>query len=92
MSFQPSLLETIKAFLASVVGVPTIISSSLKATVNLLGDYALPVRSLSEIPEVIRNYDYSRKYTLNNTHLWEFYEPKIKTAYENLLGSDRLID
>lgn len=71
-----------KAFLASVVGVPTIISSSLKATVNLLGEYALQVSSLAEIPSVIRNYDFSKHYPLNPAHLWEFYEPRIKAVYE----------
>lgn len=71
-----------KAFLASVVGVPTIISSSLKATADLLGEYALRVNSLSEIPEVIKSHDFSKQYSLNPAHLWEKYEPRIKAAYE----------
>jgi hypothetical protein len=74
-----------KPFLASIVGVPTIISSSLKATIDLLGDYALPVNSINEIPELIRGYDYSKKYALNPAHLWEYYESRIKTAYEDTL-------
>jgi hypothetical protein len=64
------------------VGVPTIISSSLKATVRLLGEYALPVHSLEDIPKIIKTYDYSKKYRLNPAHLWEYYQPKIKAAYE----------
>jgi hypothetical protein len=71
-----------KAFLASVVGVPTIISSSLKATIKLLDEYALPVDSLEDIPTIIKTYDYSKKYRLNPAHLWEYYQPKIKAAYE----------
>jgi len=74
-----------KAFLASVVGVPTIISSSLKATIGLLGEYALPVYSLEDIPKVVKTYDHSRKYRLNPTHIWECYQPKIRTAYEKVL-------
>ncbi len=75
-----------KAFLASVVGVPTIISSSLKATINLLGDFALPVNSLNEIPQIIKSHDYSREYSFNPAHLWEYHEAKIKAAYENVLN------
>jgi hypothetical protein len=73
-----------KAFLASVVGVPTIITSSLSATVNLLGEYALVVDQLEEIPTIIRNYDFSRKYSLREDHLWEFYESTIKKAYDKV--------
>jgi hypothetical protein len=78
-----------KAFLASVVGVPTIITSTFAATINLLGDYALPANSLNEIPGIIKNYDYSKKYSLNPAHLWEFYEPKIKKVYESLLSGKK---
>jgi len=74
-----------KAFLASVVGVPTIISSSLKATVSLLGELALSVDSINEIPDIIRNYDYSKKYSFDPAHLWEYYESRIKRAYEDVL-------
>ncbi len=74
-----------KAFLASVVGVPTIISSSLKATIRLLGEYALPVHSLEDIPKAIKTYDYSRKYRFNPAHIWEYYQPKIKAVYEEAL-------
>ncbi len=74
-----------KAFLASVVGVPTIISSSLKATIKLLGEYALPVRSLEEIPRVIKTYDHFTKYRPNPTHTWECFQPKIRAAYEKVL-------
>jgi len=73
-----------KAFLASVVGVPTIISSSLKATINLLGEYALPVNSLEEIPKVIESYK-PKEYQLNPAHIWEYYQPKIRAAYENAM-------
>jgi hypothetical protein len=73
-----------KAFLASVVGVPTIVTSSLSATVNLLGEYALVVDQLEEIPTIIRNYDFSRKYSLREDHLWEFYESTIKKAYDKV--------
>lgn len=71
-----------KAFLASVVGVPTIISSSLKATINLLGEYAVPVNSLEEIPSVIKTFVHSTKYKPNPAHLWEYHQPKIRKAYE----------
>jgi len=74
-----------KAFLASVVGVPTIISSSLTSTIKLLGEYALSVRSLEEIPKIIKNYDHSRNYRLNPAHIWEHYQPKIKEAYKAAL-------
>jgi hypothetical protein len=74
-----------KAFLASVMGVPTIISSSLKATIKLLGDYALPVDKLSDIPDLIKSYDFSKEYSLNRAHLWEYYEPQIQDAYSYAL-------
>ncbi len=74
-----------KAFLASVVGIPTIISSSLKATIDLLGDYALPVNSLEEIPQMIETYNASKEYSLNPAHLWEYYEPQIEAAYEHAI-------
>jgi len=70
-----------KAFLASAVGVPTIITSSLSATVNLLGEYALVVNQLEDIPTIIQNYDYSKEYSLRQDHLWEFYVSAIKKAY-----------
>lgn len=73
-----------KAFLASAVGVPTIISSSLSATINLLGEYALVVNQLEDIPYIIKNYDYSKKYSPREDHLWEFYEPAIKKAYDKV--------
>ena len=72
-----------KAFLASIVGVPTIISSSLKTTIELLGEYAIPVDTLKEIPEAIENH-LSKKYTLNPAHLWEYYGERIKDAYESV--------
>lgn len=77
-----------KAFLASVVGVPTIISSSLKATIRLLGEYALPVNSLEDIPKIIKTHNYSRKYRLTPAHLLEYYQSKIKAAYEEALRYD----
>jgi len=72
-----------KAFLASVVGVPTIISSSLTATIQLLGKYALIVNKLIEIPEIIKNYDFP-ELGLAPEHLWEHYEPAIKELYEGM--------
>ena len=74
-----------KAFLASVVGIPTIISSSLKATIRLLGEYALPVNSRKDIPKVIKTHNYPRKYRLNPAHTWEHYQSKIRAAYEEAL-------
>lgn len=74
-----------KAFLASVVGIPTIISSSLKATIRLLGEYALPVHSLDDIPKLIKTHNYSRKYRPDPAHIWEYYQPKIMAAYEESL-------
>ena len=71
-----------KAFLASAVGVPTIISSSLSATINLLGEYALVVDHLEDIPNIIKNYDYSKEYSLREDHFWEFYDSAIKKAYD----------
>ena len=73
-----------KAFLASAVGVPTIISSSLSATINLLGEYALVVDKLEDILDIIENYDYTKKYSLREDHLWEFYESAIKKAYDKV--------
>ncbi|UCG45369.1 MAG: hypothetical protein JSV58_00905, partial [Candidatus Bathyarchaeota archaeon] len=73
-----------KAFLAAVVGVPTIISSSLKATIKLLGEYAHPVNSLRNIPTAINAYS-PREYLLNSAHIWEHYQQEIKDAYEEAL-------
>ncbi len=69
-----------KAFLASVVGVPTIISSALTATISLLGEYALPVNSLNGIAQCIENYT-PKNYQLNEKHLWEHYEPNLHHLY-----------
>jgi hypothetical protein len=73
-----------KAFLASVVGVPTIISSSLTATIDLLGKYALVVRSLEDIPAVIEKSKTYSAFTLDPNHLWESYESEIQEAYNFL--------
>ena len=70
-----------KAFLASVVGVPTIIASSLSATIDLLGEYALVVNCLEDIPEVIQKSGFYTNFTLNPKHLWEYYEKEIQKAY-----------
>jgi len=70
-----------KAFLASVVGVPTIVSSSLESTIELLGDYALVVHNLEEIPSVINSSDQSGKHDLNPVHMWEYHIPEIKKIY-----------
>jgi len=69
-----------KAFMASVVGIPTIISSSLTATINLLGSYAIPVSNLEEIPKIIKHYE-PVSLPLQENHLWEYYESNIKKAY-----------
>jgi hypothetical protein len=69
-----------KAFLASVVGVPTIISDSLTATIDLLGEYALPVSRLEDIPEVIESYQ-ATDLPLYHEHLWEFYSSAMEKAY-----------
>jgi hypothetical protein len=73
-----------KAFLASVVGVPTIISSSLTATIDLLGEYAITVNKLTEIPEAMKTYSFP-KLKPAPEHLWEHYEPAIKEMYEGML-------
>lgn len=78
-----------KAFIASVMGVPTMISSSLKATIELLGEYAIPVDTLKEMPEAIENH-LSRKYTLNPAHLWEYYGDRIRDAYEDAIDRVRV--
>lgn len=71
-----------KPFLASVVGVPTIISSSLTATTDLLGEYAIPVQKMEEIPAAIEKAKNHTDLPLDPKHLWEFYEPEIKKAYQ----------
>lgn len=70
-----------KAFLAAVVGVPTIVSSSLKSTIELLGDYALVVDDLDEIPSVMNSFERLEKGQLNPRHTWEHYFPEIKNVY-----------
>lgn len=78
-----------KAFLASVVGVPTIISSTLKATIRLLGEYALPINSLNEIPKTIKTHDFAKKYHFSPAHIWEYYMPRIKDAYKAVLKEEQ---
>lgn len=70
-----------KAFLASVVGVPTIVSSSLESTIELLGDYALVVHNLEEIPSVINSPEWADEHGLNPAHIWEYHVPEIKKIY-----------
>ena len=72
-----------KAFLASVLGISTIISSSLTATIDLLGDYALPVDSLSDIPRVLETADRT-PLAFNPRHVWEFYESQIYQTYKEV--------
>lgn len=72
-----------KAFLASIMGVPTIISDSLKATINLLGEYAILVHDLDEIEEVVQ----SDMWRVNGgqrpkpSHVFEFYTKNVLKAY-----------
>lgn len=69
-----------KAFLAAVVGVPTIISASLVDTVNLLGEYALPVMQPEDIPLVIKSYE-PRDLAVKREHLFEFYSDNVASGY-----------
>ncbi|KON31928.1 MAG: hypothetical protein AC479_08140 [miscellaneous Crenarchaeota group-6 archaeon AD8-1] len=76
-----------KPFLASILGIPTIISASLVDTVNLLGEYALPVMTIRDIPLVMKSYlENPRKLILNPTHFWEYYEKNIFSAYQEALN------
>lgn len=72
-----------KAFLAAALGIPTIITSSLKATIDLLGDFALIVDCLNDIPTVIK---YAKFVGLRQEHLWECYENNISKAYKMVCG------
>lgn len=81
---HPYFLQN-KAFLASAVGVPTIISSSLLATIDLLQEYAFPVDNARDIYAVVENFSY-RPFRLHPEHLWEYYESAIKNAYNQCLN------
>ena len=71
-----------KAFLASVVGVPTIISDSLTATINLLGDFALPVHSLMDVKETVQSDLWNNNHSFPKpSHVFEYYSPRIMEAY-----------
>ena len=67
-------------FLASAVGVPTIISSSLTTTIDLLKEYAIVVDRLENIPDAIRNYEFP-KLLPRSEHFWEHYELGIQKLY-----------
>lgn len=71
-----------KAFLASAMGIPTIISSSLTSTIKLLRDHALIVNSLEEIPDAIKGFEYGKVLAHYDDHHFEFYEDRIVSAYE----------
>lgn len=75
-----------KAFLASAMGLPTIISSSLISTIALLKDYALVVDSIEEIPDTIKNYNPPKIHRIYEDHYWEYYEKRIKSAYNTALS------
>jgi hypothetical protein len=81
--FHKNYLQN-KAFLASAVGVPTIISSSLTATIDLLGDYAITVDKLADIPDAIKTYSFPELKPVPE-QLWEHYEPAIEEMYEGML-------
>jgi len=71
-----------KPFLASVIGVPTIISTSLTATIELLGDFAIPVNSLEDIKAVVQSEMWKCKHPYPKpSHIFEYYSPKIREAY-----------
>ena len=71
-----------KPFLASVVGTPTIISDSLTATIELLGEFAIPVNSLEDVKEAVQSEQWKHKYSYPKpSHIFEHYSPKIKEAY-----------
>lgn len=72
-----------KPFLASVVGVPTIISDSLSATIELLGDFAIPVHTLQDVEKAVQSNLWSNThYYPKPTHIFEYYTPKIIEAYK----------
>jgi len=73
-----------KPFLASVVGTSTIISSSLTATIELLGEFALPVNSLEDVKEVVQSERWKHKHSYPKpSHIFEYYAPKIKESYHS---------
>lgn len=75
-----------KPFLAAILGIPTIITGTLIDTIDLLGEYALPVMSVQDIPLIMRSYlQNPRKLAINPTHFWEHYENNIFSAYEEAL-------
>jgi len=74
-----------KAFLASAIRVPTVISSSLTSTIALLKDYALVVERLEEIPDILRTHDPLSHQKVYEEHLWDYYESRILEAYEKCL-------
>jgi hypothetical protein len=74
-----------KPFVASVVGVPTIIGRSLKSTVSLLREYAITVDSLEEIPSAIKQSDPLKERPVYPDHFWEYYQDRILEAYRSCL-------
>lgn len=74
-----------KPFLASAVGLPTIISSSLTSTIALLREHALIVDSLSEIPQTIKEYNPETELRRYQDQYFEFYEDRVQSAYKQAL-------
>jgi len=74
-----------KAFLASVIGIPTIISESLTATIELLGDLAIPVNSLEDVKKVVQSELWKHNHSYPKpSHIFEYYSPKIREAYQRM--------
>lgn len=78
-----------KPFLASIVGVPTIIVDSLVTTIRLLGEQAIPIHTLSEIEKVVHSdaWQTNRRYP-NPAHLFESYSHGIIKAYKTCLNQN----
>ena len=77
-----------KAFLASAVGVPTIITSSLEDTVALLGEYALPVADMEEIPSVMQRWlESPGRLPVKPEQYWEHYSSEVEGAYRMAVAS-----
>lgn len=74
-----------KAFIASVLGIPTLISRSLTANIDLLGEYAIPIRHPAEIYHAVKNYE-PRELFLREDHFWEFYQEGLREAYKEAIN------
>jgi hypothetical protein len=69
-----------KAFIASVLGIPTIISDSLTATIDLLGEYAIVIRNPKEIRDIVTENEW-RELPIKEEHFLEHYQHNLKEAY-----------